>query len=109
MQFAKRISLFLITNILIVATISIVVQLLGIQPYLTRKGIDYQSLAALCLVWGFGGALISLALSRVMAKFMMGVQVIDPETNNPQERWLLDKVYHLARLAEISTMPEVGI
>jgi heat shock protein HtpX len=109
MQFAKRIFLFLLTNILIVATISIVLQLLGVQPYLNRYGIDYQTLAVFCLIWGFGSALISLAISRLMAKWMMGVKVIDPKTNQAQERWLLDKVYNLSHMAGLTVMPEVGI
>src|SRR5262249_7258129 len=54
------------------------------------------------------GSLISLALSRIMAKRMMGVQVIDPNTRDPRERALLDLVYNLARGARLPAMPEVG-
>lgn len=109
MQFAKRIFLFMLTNILIVATITIVMQLLGIQPYLNRNGIDLQQLAIFCFIWGMAGSLISLALSRIMAKMMMGVQVINPNTTDRNERWLLEKVHQLARSAGLTTMPEVGV
>lgn len=109
MQVFKRISLFIITNILIMFTITFVVQLLGIQPYLTKQGIQIKQLAAFCLVWGFGGAFISLAMSRIIAKWSMGVQLINPNTTNQNERWLLDKVYNLARMAQLPKMPEVGI
>ena len=51
---AKRILLFLATNLLVILTLSVILQVLGIQPYLTRQGIDYRSLAAFCLVWGMG-------------------------------------------------------
>lgn len=105
----KRIFLFLATNLLIIATISIVTSLLGIQPYLSERGINYQSLMIFCLIWGFGGAFISLALSRVMAKMMMRVKVISPESAQPELRWLVDRVYQFSREAGLSKMPEVGI
>jgi heat shock protein HtpX len=60
-------------------------------------------------VFGMGGAFISLALSRWMAKTFMGVQVIDPNTRDSQERYLVDTVYHLARSAGLPALPEVGI
>ena len=78
MAFAKRILLFMAVNILVVVTLSITLQVLGVRPYLSARGIDYQALMMFCLVWGMGGAFISLGLSRVMAKWSMGVRVIDP-------------------------------
>src|SRR5262249_17145853 len=108
MVWAKRIVLFLITNILVMLTISILVQLLGLNRGLGAHGIDYGSLMVFCLVWGMGGSLISLALSRVMAKQMMGVQVIDPNTTDPQARALVEIVHNLARGARLPAMPEVG-
>lgn len=108
MKFAKRIFLFVATNILIITTISVVMSLLGVQPYLTAKGINYQSLLIYCTIWGFGGAFISLALSRIMAKWMMGVKIIDPETNDRAQRNLVMKVHDFARKAGIEKMPEVG-
>lgn len=106
----KRIALFLLTNILIIATISIVTSLLGLQPYLTANGINYESLAVFCLIWGMGGAFISLAISRKMAKWTMGVRVIDPDrASSSLEQGLVTRVHNLARTAGLSVMPEVGI
>ena len=92
MNMAKRIGLFLGVNLLIVLTITTVTSLLGIQPYLSSRGINLQALAVFCLLWGFGGAFISLAISRMTAKWMMGVHVIDPMTRDSNERWLIDKL-----------------
>ena len=64
MAFMKRIFLFMAVNVLVVVTISIVLNLLGVRPYLSHRGIDYQALMIFCLVWGMGGAFISLQLSR---------------------------------------------
>lgn len=108
MKIAKRVFLFVSVNILIIATLSIVMSVLGVQPYLDAKGINYQSLMIFCLIWGFGGAFISLALSRVMAKWMMGVKLVDPQTSNPELRNLVYKIHGFARKAGIEKMPEVG-
>lgn len=105
----KRIFLFMTVNILVIVTISIVLSLLGVRPYLTAAGIDYQALALFCLVWGMGGAFISLGLSRVMAKMMMGVRVIDPNTRDPNLQALVQRVHKLAQAANLPKMPEVGI
>jgi heat shock protein HtpX len=109
MAWAKRIGLFIAVNILTVITISIVLNLLGVRPYLSRQGIDYSALMAFCLVWGMGGAFISLSLSRIMAKWMMGVKVIDPDTRDPQLGELVQTVHRLAQAANLPKMPEVGI
>lgn len=109
MAIAKRVFLFLLVNILIVATLSFIMYFFNIQPYLQPYGLNYTSLAILCLLWGMGGAFISLALSRIMAKWLMGVQLIDPKTNNPTEQDLLRIVYQLAQRAGLPDMPEVGI
>lgn len=109
MAFLKRIMLFMAVNVLVVVTISIVLNVLGVRPYMTAHGIDMQSLAVFCLVWGMGGSLISLALSRVMAKMMMGVKVIDPATASGDAAWLVQTVHQLARGANLSEMPEVGV
>lgn len=112
MKIAKRIFLFVLVNILIVTTISVVLSLAGVQPYLDAKGINYQSLLAFCVIWGFGGAFISLGLSRVMAKWMMGVKVIDPQSpefnSDPELIRLVTKVHGFARKAGLEKMPEVG-
>lgn len=109
MAIFKRIFLFLAVNILVVLTISLTLNLLGVRPYLDARGIDYQSLLVFCAVWGFAGAFISLALSRVMAKFAMGVQVIDPQAARGEEKELVTMVYRLAQKAGLTKMPEVGI
>ncbi len=104
----KRIALFVITNIMVMITITVVLRVLGIGNYLTPYGLDYSALAAFCLVWGFAGAFISLAISRIMAKMFMGVKVVDP--NNPgQYSGLVEMVHRLSREAGLPAMPEVGI
>ncbi|MEN9723037.1 MAG: hypothetical protein RJB38_1023 [Pseudomonadota bacterium] len=106
----KRITLFLALNFLVVITLSVLTSLLGIRPYIQSYGMDYEALAGFCLIWGMGGAFISLALSRVMAKMTLGVKVLDPrQLHSSQEQWLVETVHRLARSAGISTMPEVGI
>ena len=105
----KRVFLFVAVNALVLVTISIVLQVLGIRPYLTAYGIDYQALMAFCLVWGMGGAFISLGLSRIMAKWMMGVQVIDPRKAEGDLGDLVGTVHRLAKSANLPAMPEVGI
>lgn len=109
MAWFKRIFLFAAVNILVLITISIVLNVLGVRPYLTARGIDYQSLMIFSLAWGMGGAFISLGLSRIMAKWMMGVQVIPADVREPELRWLRETVHHLAQRAGLHTMPEVGI
>lgn len=108
MKIAKRIFLFVSVNILIISTLSVVMSVLGVQPYLDANGINYQALMIFCVIWGFGGAFISLALSRVMAKWMMGVKIIDAKTNDPELQALLVKVHRFAKQAGIEKMPEVG-
>ncbi len=104
----KRVMLFLATNLLVVLTISVLVNALGLRPYLSANGIDYRALMIFCLIWGMGGAWISLLISRWMAKRAMGVQVIDPGTTDPGEQALLQMVQRLAQGANLP-MPEVGV
>lgn len=107
-KYLGRFGLFIVTNIFIVVTISMVLSLLGVRGYMTASGIDYQALMIFCLVWGMVGSFISLALSRVIAKWMMGVQVIDP--NQPgQYAWLVNTTHEISRRAGLSTMPQVGV
>ncbi len=105
----KRILLFVATNILVIATISIVTSVLGLHSYLTAYGINYTQLAIFCAIWGTAGAFISLFMSKIMAKMAMGVVVIDPKHTTSEEQFLLEVVYGLARKAGLKTMPEVGI
>lgn len=105
----RRIFLFLLTNILIMATISIVISLLGLRPYLSAQGINYESLMVFCAIWGMGGAFISLLLSKFMAKMMMGVRVVPADTRDPELRELVATVHRLAMGAKLPKMPEVGV
>jgi heat shock protein HtpX len=105
----KRIFLFLALNFLVVMTVSVLLHVLGVGSYITAYGLDYNSLMIFCLVWGMAGAFISLALSRVMAKWMMGVQVVDPNTQDPDLQQLVETIHSLARAAHLPKMPEVGI
>lgn len=109
MAVAKRVFLFLAVNFLVIITLSIVLNIFHIQPYLQAYGLDVSSLMIFCLIWGMGGALISLALSKQMAKWMMGVHLIDPDDQDPDLRRLLNTVYKLAKDANLPAMPEVGI
>ncbi len=106
---AKRVVLFLLLNAAVILTISLILSFFDIRPYLTNAGMDYRSLLIFCLIWGCTGAFISLAMSRLMAKWMMGVEVIDPDTTQPLERQLLATVRQLIKRAGLPKMPEVGI
>ena len=106
-QISKRIVLLLVVNILVVTTITLVLGLFHVGNYFPAGGL--AGLAFFCLVWGFGGAFISLALSRLMAKWMMGVQVIPPNTTDPTLQNLVQTVHALARQAGLPRLPEVGI
>lgn len=109
MAWVKRIFLFLAVNFLVIIAISLVMNILGIRPYLTAQGINYESLLWFCLIWGMGGAFFSLATSRIMAKMMMGVKVIDPDTGNPHLQDLVQTVHRLAQAASLPKMPQVGV
>ncbi|MEW5888298.1 MAG: protease HtpX [Pseudomonadota bacterium] len=103
----KRVFLFLITNLAILVTLSVVVSALGLDRYLTAQGLNLGALLAFAAVFGFGGALISLAISKWSAKRAVGAQVIDTPRNGT-EAWLLDTVRRHARAAGIG-MPEVAV
>ena len=103
----KRIVLFLLTNILVVVTISILLNLLGVQRYASSQGLDYPNLMAFCLIWGMAGSLISLAISRISAKWMMGIQLI--ERHSPDAGWVYQMVEELSRKAGLPVTPEIGI
>lgn len=102
----KRIFLFVLTNILVMVSVSIILSVLGVGNYLTASGINYQALMVFCLVWGFVGSGISLLLSKFMAKRMMGVEIVDERS---QYGDLVRKVHLLAKQAGIEKMPEVGV
>ena len=105
----KRIFLFILTNLAVILILSIVLNLLGIDRVLDAQGIDLdlRSLLAFAAVFGFGGSLISLAMSKWTAKRMTGAEVIS-SPRNPDEAWLFQTVKHLAEQAGIG-MPEVAV
>src|SRR6188472_107414 len=104
----KRILLFVATNLAIMITISIVLAVLGIGGYrLPGGGLDYSALMVFSLIWGMGGALISLAMSRFMAKHAMGVQLVDGRTGHEELDWLYATVRQLTERDGLP-MPEVG-
>jgi heat shock protein HtpX len=104
---AKRVFLFLVVNLLVVTTITVILGLFRVGRFFPEGGL--AGLAIFCLIWGFAGALISLALSRVMAKWFMGVQVIPPNTTDPDLQALVQMVHGLARQAQLPALPEVGV
>jgi heat shock protein HtpX len=103
----KRVILLVLTNLAVILVLSVVTHLLGVDQYLSARGGSINGLLIGAAVIGFGGAFISLAISKFSAKHMMGVQVIeDPRT--PDEQWLVGTVKALAERAGIG-MPEVGV
>ncbi|MFA1819403.1 protease HtpX [Virgibacillus oceani] len=106
----KRIFYFLLTNILVLATITIIFTLIpGTWNYVQDGAINFGTLLIFSAVIGFTGSFISLGISRWMAKKMMGVRVIDPNTATGHEREVVEKVHRLSRAAGMMHMPEVGI
>ncbi|MGD9841845.1 MAG: protease HtpX [Steroidobacteraceae bacterium] len=104
----KRVALFLVTNLAIVFVLNIVLHLLGVDRIETATGgLDINNLLVFSAIFGFGGALISLAISKWSAKRMMSVRVIT-QPSTPREIWLVNTVQRCAEQAGIG-MPEVGI
>jgi len=103
----KRIGLFLITNLAILLVLSFTARILGVDRVLTANGLDLGALLVLAAIFGFGGALISLAISKWSAKMAVGAQVIESPSNGT-ERWLVETVRRHAQLAGIG-MPEVAV
>jgi len=103
----KRIFLFVLTNVLVVAVLGVVASLLGVNRYLTANGLNLGALLGFALVMGFGGAIISLLISKPMAKMSAGVRIIN-EPQSPDEAWIVQTVRKFADQAGIG-MPEVGI
>jgi len=105
----KRIFLFIVTNLAVMVVLSATLRILGVDRYITAQGIDIQALLILSVVIGFTGAIISLLISKPMAKWSTGAQVIDPKApGGPREAWLIDTVHQLADRAGIGH-PEVAI
>ncbi len=103
----KRILLLILTNVAVVAVLGLVCSLLGVNRYLTGSGLNLGLLLGYALVIGFGGAFISLLISKPMAKWSAGVRVI-AQPQNADEAWIVQTVQQLALKAGIA-MPEVGI
>lgn len=94
-------------NILVIATIGLVVNLLGIRPYITAYGINYESLLAICLIWGFAGSFISLFTSKFMVKTLYRMREIKPSDSDLG--YVAQMVHLFAKRSGITKMPEVYI
>jgi heat shock protein HtpX len=104
----KRILLFVVTNLAIMVMLSIVLNLLGVAGYIRPGGgIDQSALIVFCLVWGMGGAVLSLLMSRVVAKMSLGVRLVNGQTGQSELDWLHMTVSRLAQQANLP-MPQVG-
>ncbi|GAB2730257.1 protease HtpX [Melaminivora jejuensis] len=103
----KRIALFLLTNVAVVVVLGIVASLLGVNRYMTANGMNFGALLGFAFVMGFGGAIISLLMSKPIAKMSMGVTIINAPRNQ-DEAWIVETVRRFADKAGIA-MPEVGI
>jgi heat shock protein HtpX len=102
----KRFFFFFLTNILILAMITIVYRVFGLDHYVTGAGLNYQSLMVYCTIWGFGGAFMSLFLSKFMAKMMYGVKIV--KAGDSRFADIVEMTHRHAKLAGIKA-PEVGV
>ena len=103
----KRVALFLLTNLGVMLVLGLVVNLLGLNQFLSANGLSVTGLLGFALVMGFGGAFISLLISKPMAKWTTRLQVINGSTD-PTHAWLVGTVERFAQQAGVKT-PEVGI
>ena len=103
----KRIILFLLTNVAVVVVLGIVASLLGVNRYLTSNGLNLGALLGFAFIMGFGGAIISLLMSKPIAKMSMGVKIIN-QPQSADEAWIVETVRRFSDAAGIQ-MPEVGI
>jgi len=103
----KRIVLFVLTNLAVVLVLGITARLLGVDRYLTAQGMNYSALLIYAMVIGFGGAIISLLISKPIAKWTAGVHIISG-TEGADEAWIVNTVRKFAEQAGIG-MPEVGV
>ena len=102
----KRIVLFLVTNLAIMLVLSITLRVLGVDRFMSANGLNVGMLLIFSLVVGFGGSFISLLMSKPIAKWSTGAQLING-SEGPEQRWLVDTVQRLAQRAGIG-MPEVA-
>jgi len=103
----KRIILFVLTNIAVLLVLSISARILGVDRFLTANGLNMGTLLAFAALIGFGGSFISLAMSKTMAKWSTGAQVIE-RPGSMEEAWLVETVRRLATAAGLP-MPEVAV
>lgn len=103
----KRVVLFLVTNLAVILVLSITTRILGVDRFLTAQGLNLSMLLVFAAVIGFGGAFISLAISKWMAKMSTGAKVIE-QPRNATEQWLVETIRRQAQAAGIK-MPEVAI
>jgi len=103
----KRILLFVLTNVAVMAVLLITTRILGVDRFLTANGLNMTALAGFSLVIGFGGAIISLLMSKPMAKFSTGARIIN-QPQNADEAWIVQTVQKFAEKAGIG-MPDVAI
>lgn len=104
----KRIFLLILTNMAVMLVLSVTASLLGVNRYFTTHGLNFGALLGFAAVMGFGGAFVSLLISKTMAKWTTGAQVIETPRNST-EYWLVDTVHRLAKTAGLPTMPEVAM
>lgn len=109
MQYIKRVGLFLAVNLLAVFTITFVLDLIGFTPYLNSQGIDVRQLVIFCFIWGMVGSLISLFMSKSMAKRGMGMMIVNKNTPQPAAKRVYEIVEELSRKAQLPKTPEVAI
>lgn len=106
----KRVFVYLAVNLAVVVTISLILNLLGVRPYLEQSGLNLTGLLVFCALFGFAGSFISLQMSRWSAKHALGVQLIDPERPRDEaEAFLVDKVRALCSRAGMNVLPEIGV
>lgn len=109
----KRIFYFILTNLLVMATIGAVWTILTaftpLGEWAWERGINVKYIAVLSLLWGFGGSFISLLMSKFIAKSSTGMEIISPATATGSGRWLVETVHRLAKKAGLDEMPEVGV
>jgi heat shock protein HtpX len=103
----KRVFLFIVTNLAVMVVLSIVLNVLGADRYLTANGLDVPTLLVFSLIVGFAGSIFSLLISKQMAKWSTGARVID-QPQGAHERWLVDTIRMLAQKAGVG-MPEVAV
>ncbi|MDM7950801.1 protease HtpX [Hydrogenophaga sp.] len=103
----KRILLFVLTNFAVMAVLLVTTRILGVDRFLTANGLNMTALAGFSLVIGFGGAIISLLMSKKMAKFSTGARLIN-QPQNADEAWIVQTVQKFADKAGIG-MPDVAI